>query len=58
MRMAGKGKKFGKKYAKQNGLMDILFPPAKPKPAPRKSKRQDSAKVHNTKGKNYHGRSK
>jgi hypothetical protein len=27
-------------------------------PKPRKSKGQDSAKVHNTKGKNRHGRTK
>jgi hypothetical protein len=56
--MAGKGKKHGKKYAKQHGLLDALFPPGKPAPPPRKSKRQDSTKVHNTKGKNYHGRNR
>jgi hypothetical protein len=53
--MGGKGKPMGKKYAKQNGLMDILFPTAAPKKE-RKSKSQDSNKVHNTKGRNTHGR--
>jgi hypothetical protein len=54
---SGKKAKIQGSGQKRNSFVSQVANLGAPKP-PRKSKGQDSTKVHNTKGKNNHGRTK